>query len=102
MLKYLTKKFVRFNSYNICRNLNNDYIVKEIILKFDNKKKFFYEEDIVTAVSSNDNKTYYLNVNTNTICKTCKGFGWITDNNLKGIKNDLSNQIKFKLCPTCQ
>lgn len=101
MLNYLTKKFVRFNSHNVC-NLNNDYIVREIILNFNKKKNLFYEEDIVTAVSSNDNKTYYLNVNTNTICKRCKGMGWITDNNLKRINNDLSNQIKFKLCPDCQ
>ena len=37
MLNYLTKKFVRFNSHNVC-NLNNDYIVREIILNFNKKK----------------------------------------------------------------
>lgn len=98
MLKF-SKRYCAF-----ANNLNYDldYVIRDTVLKFNRERKFLYEEDHILAVSNNKTTTYYLNVNSNTICKTCKGLGWLTDNNLKGIKNELSNQIKFKLCPECQ
>lgn len=89
---YARQNFVRNLSCNL--NYCEDYFIKEIVIKYNKEKKYFYEEEHVFS----DKKKLHLDLDNN-FCKTCKGFGWITDNKYK--KNSLTNQIEYRLCPDC-
>jgi hypothetical protein len=90
----LLRNFERRLSCNLA--LNDNYIIKEIVVKYNKKMKYFYEEE-----ENNLLKTNKVKLDKFEICKTCKGFGWIIDNSFKDNLEYLPNQLNIKICPDC-
>lgn len=91
----------RVNKLNILNRLNTS-----IYNKYYNNTAIIYTEHV------DDNVKFTISVKTSSICKKCKGSGWIINNNTNNSNNSNNkdkskfinlaiNNIDFILCTNC-